>query len=115
MEYIADRFGLFTISGSNTLRRHENLLISYETFIRHMDKIHRNKTKHPLPKLNKMVTNDNYLTSNNPKIIKARNLYIQYLKDFTGFDKIEFIWSPSRRSRDDGPTADCVIIQRVYL
>jgi len=110
MEYVADKFRLFTISGSDTLRRHGNLLISYETFIRHMDRVYRNKTKHPLPKII-----ENYLDSTNPRIIKAKKLYIEYLKEFTGFEKIELVWSPCRKHKGKEITADCVIIQRVYI
>ena len=115
MEYVADKFRLFTIFGSDTLRRHGNLLISYETFIRHMDRVHRNRTKHPLPKINNIVEIENYLNSTNPKIIKAKKLYIEYLKKFTGFEKIELVWNPCRKYKGKEVTADCVIIQRVYI
>ena len=57
----------------------------------------RKRTKHPLPKINNIVEIENYLNSTNPKIIKAKKLYIEYLKKFTGFEKIELVWNPCRK------------------
>jgi len=104
-----EKFGLFTNSGFKTITTYGNLLISYENFKTHLERVYRSKTRHKLPKLS-----ENYMSSDNPILVKARNLYIEYIKGFTGFENLEFIWSSGRKYRDESTTADCVIIQRIY-